>query len=66
MRRILQFHDWHATWWERQIGHNPLHTKEILQGASAYAYRQAALRRTMREQCITMWKEIQTEDTETH
>lgn len=55
MRRVLAWFEWRATWWEnlasiRRDGH-----PEVLNGSSAYAFKQADLSRHMAARCAAEW-----------
>lgn len=58
MHQILAFLDWQAQWWEEQgaatFGDDPATTR----GRVAYAGRQAALRRTLRDSFQATWADI--------
>ena len=55
MRRVLQFLEWHARWWEglqtRHDGSSP----ELAEGVSAYACKQASIRRSIRTSFKRLW-----------
>ncbi|KAG2101317.1 uncharacterized protein F5147DRAFT_812283 [Suillus discolor] len=58
MRRVLAFFDWHAAWWvERATSKTWLGLIEN-EGAVAYAHRQAAIRRMMRDHCSSIWSVV--------
>jgi hypothetical protein len=55
MRRVLQFLEWHAHWWE---GRQTLHdgsSPELAEGMSAYACKQANIRRSIRTSFKHLW-----------
>ncbi|KAI1796696.1 hypothetical protein LXA43DRAFT_1057566 [Ganoderma leucocontextum] len=56
MRRVIAFHGWKAEWWEDYVGRNYQEQPEYLEGANAYAYRQAAIRKAMRDHCRHVWR----------
>ncbi|KAL6299361.1 hypothetical protein BKA93DRAFT_742424, partial [Sparassis latifolia] len=43
MWRVISFHDWMSRWWMEQIDMIPARSPEHLEGATAYAYRQAKI-----------------------
>ncbi|KAI1784423.1 hypothetical protein LXA43DRAFT_901675 [Ganoderma leucocontextum] len=47
-----------ARWWEERIDHNFEDCPDYREGANAYAYRQAWLRRSMRDRCIYLWRSV--------
>ncbi|KAH7905933.1 hypothetical protein BJ138DRAFT_1017003 [Hygrophoropsis aurantiaca] len=55
MRRVLQYFAWHATWWEEQGHSRSDGDSELLEGRSAYAARQADLRRSLSGLFGAMW-----------
>ena len=58
MRRILAFHKWQESWWQKQIGHITDATDSEQEGLTAYALRQANIRRMMHDICVLTWHEI--------
>ncbi|KAI1784138.1 hypothetical protein LXA43DRAFT_1067045 [Ganoderma leucocontextum] len=56
MRRVIAFHGRKAEWWEDYVGRNYQEQPEYLEGANAYAYRQAAIRKAMGEHCRDAWR----------
>ncbi|KAJ7776650.1 hypothetical protein DFH07DRAFT_865726 [Mycena maculata] len=58
MRRTVELHCWQARWWRDQVGRKGLLEGPQLEGETAYALRQAALRDTMANECISEWKEL--------
>jgi hypothetical protein len=56
MRRVLQFLEWHAGWWEdRRSLHEGL-TSELAEGMTAYASKQANIRRSIRKSFNHLWR----------
>ena len=57
MRRVLEFFEWHAGWWdERKTLHTGL-SAQMEEGMIAYASKQAYLRRSMRSRFDRMWRD---------
>ena len=56
MRRVVSFHARKAEWWEDQSGRTFLEQPQYLEGADAYAYRQASIRRLMASHCLHSWR----------
>ena len=55
MRRVLQFLEWHARWWEgRQTQHDGS-SPELAEGVLAYACKQASIRRSIRTSFKQLW-----------
>lgn len=57
MRRVMQFFSWQAEWWERQTSRLSDLDAEQSEGITAYALRQASIRRSMYDHCIALWSE---------
>jgi len=56
MRRVLQFLEWHAHWWEdRQIPYEA-NSSELAEGISAYACKQADIRWSIRNSFNRLWR----------
>ncbi|KAF7967636.1 hypothetical protein HWV62_33617 [Athelia sp. TMB] len=55
MSRVLAFLSWHSVWWDRQVGRRTDLTPEAAEGVSAYAHRQAAIRRKIRSSFDILW-----------
>ncbi len=53
---MVQYHEWRAGWWEQRVGGTFQDRPEYLEGANAYAYRQASIRRAMRDFCKRAWQ----------
>ena len=51
MRRVVAWFEWKADWWEQQATRRTDAKLDILQGISAYAYKQANLFRHMATRC---------------
>ncbi|KAG2139069.1 hypothetical protein DEU56DRAFT_755762 [Suillus clintonianus] len=58
MRRVCTFFDWHAAWWRDQASRRIGLEGAELEGLEAYAKRQAALRITMRDNCLRKWRAV--------
>ncbi|KAJ7750128.1 hypothetical protein DFH07DRAFT_869155 [Mycena maculata] len=58
MCRTVELHCWWACWWRDQVGQKGLLEGPQLEGETAYALRQAALRDTMADECISEWKDL--------
>ncbi|KAF9466857.1 hypothetical protein BDZ94DRAFT_1157101, partial [Collybia nuda] len=60
MRRIIAFLDWQATWWESQgaAAAAACYEHSIIAGMVAYAHRQAAIRRALRDNFQHTWRNI--------
>ncbi|KAJ7097255.1 hypothetical protein B0H15DRAFT_773428 [Mycena belliarum] len=58
MRRIVQFLAWRGDWWEAQIAQRGLGDGPQLEGETAYATRQAALQRSLRDRFLLLWKDL--------
>jgi hypothetical protein len=58
MRRVLQFLQWHATWWEARMYMWEGLSAEDDEGMVAYAKRQASLRLAMRADCLRLWADV--------
>ena len=56
MRRVVVFHKCKAEWWEDQLGRTFLERPQYLEGADAYAHRQAAIRRALCSYCLHSWR----------
>ncbi|KAG1718034.1 hypothetical protein EDB19DRAFT_1991092 [Suillus lakei] len=55
MRHILAFFDWHAAWWVERATSKTWLRPIKNEGAVAYAHRQAAIWRMMRDHCSSIW-----------
>ncbi|KAF9458821.1 hypothetical protein BDZ94DRAFT_1172825 [Collybia nuda] len=60
MQRILAFLDWQAEWWERQGVSAFSLDAATMRGMTAYAHRQASLRRELRDRFSMTWRNIPT------
>lgn len=54
MRRVLQFLQWHALWWDNSAHLRTL-TGAEREGVVAYATRQAQIRRDLRARFEVLW-----------
>lgn len=57
MRRILAFHKWQESWWQKQIGHITNATDAEQEGLTAYALKQANIRHMMHDICVSTWQD---------
>lgn len=55
MRRVIAYHDSMCEVWTRRLHCRPSLSNSFREGLSAYAHRQAEIRRSMRETCDKMW-----------
>jgi hypothetical protein len=56
MRRVLEFLEWHAGWWEdRRSLHSAL-TPELAEGMLAYSSKQASIRRSIGASFNSLWR----------
>lgn len=55
MRRILAFYNWEIDWWKGQIGQITDAVEVECEGLTAYALRQASIRKRMQNACIDAW-----------
>lgn len=58
MRRVLAYHAWHANWWEELAFARLDLTSICEEGYAGYAYRQASIRRSMRDDCQLLWRNV--------
>ncbi len=58
MRRVLQYHEWRADWWETLSGTKYEHLPDFREGANAYAHRQATLSRALGAFCGHSWRHV--------
>ncbi|KAF7300905.1 hypothetical protein MKEN_01317000 [Mycena kentingensis (nom. inval.)] len=60
MRRILQYLQWRAHWWEsrRALRENSERSEAQIEGENAYALRQAALQRALRDSFEREWEKL--------
>ncbi|KAJ7157909.1 hypothetical protein C8R43DRAFT_1125050 [Mycena crocata] len=58
MRRTLKFLTWWADWWAGLIGQRTVVDEAQREGETAYASRQAALRRALRDSFAHKWREL--------
>lgn len=58
MRRVIAYHEWHADWWEElaftRLDLSPANEE----GLAAYTFRQAAIRRTIHNDCQHFWRNV--------
>ena len=58
MRRVLEYFTWHTSWWlARADIRRPELSDSIQEGLSAYAYKQAHMRMTLRVDFENLWRE---------
>ncbi|KAH7909550.1 hypothetical protein BJ138DRAFT_1197507 [Hygrophoropsis aurantiaca] len=55
MRRVLQYLEWHSSWWEAQGCNRIPSDRQLADGLSAYANRQAYLRRNLAALFRELW-----------
>lgn len=55
MSRVLAFLSWHAVWWDQQTTRRTDLSPETAEGVSAYANKQAAMRRKIRSSFDLLW-----------
>jgi hypothetical protein len=58
MRRVLEFLDWHANWWEAQAARWAELETEMMEGLAAYAHRQSTIRRALRDHFAHIWRYV--------
>ena len=58
MRRVTEYHEWAARRWDGMVGRSFSDHDDYLEGADAYAYRQASLRRALRVRCLHAWRYV--------
>ena len=56
MRRVKQFLDWHASWWDEQASRRDDLDPAQMEGVAGYARRQAMMRREMRDRFEAQWR----------
>ncbi len=55
MRRVIAYHSWASRQWQGRVSETIAHSRDYRKGANAYAYRQAAIRASMRNFCERSW-----------
>ena len=55
MRRVLAWFKWRATWWENLVSIGQGGDPDIVDGSSAYAFKQAHLAHHMAARCAVDW-----------
>ena len=55
---MIAYHEWQSEWWKGQVGANFQTKEDYSEGANAYAYRQASIRRRMRDHCTHAWRYV--------
>lgn len=58
MRRVIEYHEWHAAWWSQQAVARTDLSPEEAEGAVAYAFRQSHIRLAIRDFCLTSWASV--------
>ncbi|KAF7971367.1 hypothetical protein HWV62_21322 [Athelia sp. TMB] len=58
MRRVLAYHEWHADWWDVLAFAKTGLSLAAEEGYTAYAFRQASIRRTLRNDCHLLWRNV--------
>lgn len=56
MCRVADYHKWAARRWDNMVRSNFIDRDDYLEGADAYARRQASLRRALRLRCLHAWR----------
>lgn len=59
MRHVIAYHDWATRRWISVARQAFVDRDDYLEGANAYAYCQASLRRSLREHCIHSWRLVE-------
>jgi len=55
MRRVLAWFEWRATWWENLVSIGQGGDPDIVDGSSAYAFKQAHLAHHIAARCAADW-----------
>jgi len=58
MRRVAAFFEWHAAWWDKRAPIRVGFGETESEALTAYASRQAAIRRSMRKRCLILWSVV--------
>ncbi|RPD56066.1 hypothetical protein L226DRAFT_546322 [Lentinus tigrinus ALCF2SS1-7] len=58
MRRTIAYHAWRAAEWHAVVGKVHTDCPDYLEGANAYARRQATIRVAMRDFCAASWRHV--------
>ncbi|PIL32910.1 hypothetical protein GSI_05028 [Ganoderma sinense ZZ0214-1] len=58
MRRVADYHQWAARRWEDMVGRNFVDRDDYLEGADAYAHRQASLHCALKLRCLQVWRYV--------
>ena len=56
MRRVIEFLEWRAQWWEQRISCRRDVSSEVKEGLEAYVVKQAALQRALSASFQVLWK----------
>lgn len=60
MRRVIQYLTWHENWWTDKAEQGWEMDLVVLEGLSAYALRQAGLRKSIRNHFEQLWRDVPT------
>jgi hypothetical protein len=58
MRRVLAFLLWHKGWWTAQSQSRTNADTALMEGLSAYAHRQAAIRQSLHDHFAHIWRYV--------
>lgn len=58
MRRVLAYHAWHADWWDALAFAKQDLSPASEEGYAGYAYRQASIRCSLRNDCNLLWRNV--------
>ncbi|KAE9389225.1 hypothetical protein BT96DRAFT_1003441 [Gymnopus androsaceus JB14] len=56
MQRTVEFMQWKAEWWVERAGRRSVESEVLREGLKAYALKQAAVQRQLKDMCISNWK----------
>jgi hypothetical protein len=56
MRRVLEFLEWHAGWWEDRRSLHSVLKPELAEGMLAYSSKQASIRRSIGASFNSLWR----------
>lgn len=57
MRRVLEFLEWRASWWEQRSERRTVTDRGVSEGLRAYGLRQAALQRALATDFSLTWQQ---------
>lgn len=55
MRRVIEWYEWKAAWWEKKASERVNGDPDILDGVIAYSHKQAHIVRQMAQRCAEIW-----------